>query len=175
MRVDNPCPTCGGSGVEHRPRRVKVRVPAGVEDGQRIRVKGRGGAGRGGGPPGDLYVVVHTGSHPIFGRRGKDLTITAPVSFPEAALGATITVPTLDRPVSLKVPAGTRSGQVMRVRGRGVPAASGTGDLLVTVEVVVPSEVDDQQRQAIGALGDLVNGEALRRRRWGGALDGSTG
>ena len=99
MRVETPCPTCG-AGVERRARQVKVRIPAGVEDGQRIRVKGRGGAGRDGGPSGDLFVVVHTDRHPVFGRQGKHLTLTVPVSFPEAALGATITVPTLERPVT---------------------------------------------------------------------------
>ncbi|MGH8919092.1 MAG: DnaJ C-terminal domain-containing protein, partial [Actinomycetes bacterium] len=163
MRVETPCPTCGGSGTEHRARQVKVRIPAGVEDGQRIRVKGRGGAGRFGGPPGDLYVVVHTDQHRLFGRRGhKDLTLTVPVSFPEAALGATITVPTLDRPVTLKVPPGTRSGRTLRVRGRGVPASSGVGDLLVTVEVDVPTELSGATREAVEALGDVSKGDALR-------------
>lgn len=160
--VENPCKTCLGTGVEHRARQVRVRIPAGVEDGQRIRVKGRGGAGRGGGAPGDLYVVVHTGTHPVFGRRGKDLTLTVPVSFPEAALGTTIKVPTLDHPVSLKVPAGTRSGRTLRVRGHGVPASSGAGDLLVTVEVAVPQHLSDAERQAIQALADASKGETLR-------------
>lgn len=160
--VEKPCKTCGGSGVEHRSRQVRVRIPAGVEDGQRIRVKGRGGAGRGGGAAGDLYVVVHTGQHPVFGRRGKDLTLSVPVSFPEAALGTTITVPTLDHPVSLKVPAGTRSGRTFRVRGHGVHAASGVGDLLVTVEVAVPQHLSDAERQAIEALANASRGDALR-------------
>jgi molecular chaperone DnaJ len=166
LRVENPCPTCHGVGVEYAGRQVKVRIPAGVDDGQRIRVKGRGGAGRGGGQPGQLYVVVKVEGHRTFGRRGKDLTLTAPVSFPEAALGTTITVPTLDRPVTLKIPPGTRSGQTLRVRGRGVPAASGAGDLLVTVEVAVPAELSDTERQAVGALGDLIKGEALRENLW---------
>ena len=120
-----PCQTCGGHracassiparpatarGVEHRARQVKVRIPAGVEDGQRIRVKGRGGAGARRRAAGDLYVVVHVDRHPVFGRRGKDLTVTVPVTFPEAALGATVTVPTLDEPVTVKVPAGSQVG-----------------------------------------------------------------
>ena len=100
-----------------------MRIPAGVEDGQRIRVKGRGAPGQGMAPPGDLYVVVHVAPHAVFGRRGRNLTITVPVTFPEAALGTTITVPTLDGKVTLKVPPGTQSGRVLRVRGRGVPAA----------------------------------------------------
>ncbi|MDQ3757924.1 MAG: molecular chaperone DnaJ [Actinomycetota bacterium] len=152
MRVETPCRACRGGGLEHRPRQVKVRVPAGVDDGQRIRVKGRGGAGHNGGPPGDLSVVVRVAPHDIFGRRGKDLTLAVPVSFPEAALGASITVPTLDGAVTLKMPPGTPSGRTFRVRGRGVPASSGAGDLLVTVEVVVPDELSDAQRQAVEAF-----------------------
>ena len=166
-RIETPCPTCHGAGVEYAAREVKVRIPAGVEDGQRIRVKGRGGAGRGGGPAGNLYVVVHVGRHPIFGRRGKDLTLTVPVTFPEAALGTTLSVPTLERPVTLKVPAGTKSGRVLRVRGRGVPASSGAGDLLVTVEVAVPSTLTEAEREAVEVLGDLMKGEPLRDHLWG--------
>ncbi|TML43592.1 MAG: molecular chaperone DnaJ [Actinobacteria bacterium] len=152
MKVETPCPTCSGTGVERRPRRVKVRIPAGVEDGQRIRIKGRGGAGRNNGGPGDLYVVVHVGNHELFGRRGKDLTLTVPLTFPEAALGATVTVPTLERPVTLRIPPGTRSGRTFRVRGHGVPGKDGAGDLLVTVEVAVPQHLSDAERDAIEAL-----------------------
>jgi molecular chaperone DnaJ len=156
MRVETPCSSCRGSGVEHRPRQVKVRIPTGVEDGQRIRVKGRGGAGQNGGPPGDLYVVVRVGAHELFGRRGRDLTLTVPVSFPEATLGATVTVPTLDQPVTLRIPPGTRSGRTFRVRGRGVPTSNGAGDLLVTVEVVVPEGLSDEQREAVEALAETL-------------------
>ncbi|HSS10428.1 MAG TPA: molecular chaperone DnaJ [Acidimicrobiales bacterium] len=155
MRVETPCRTCRGRGIERRPRQVKVRIPAGVEDGQRIRVKGRGGAGANGGPAGDLYVVVHTDRHSLFGRQGKNLTLTVPVSFPEAALGATISVPTLDKPVRLKVPAGTRSGRTFRIKGQGVPASSGAGDLLATVEVAVPQKLTNAEREAIEALASL--------------------
>ena len=166
VRIETPCPTCHGAGVEYAAREVKVRIPAGVEDGQRIRVKGRGAAGRRGGPPGNLYVVVHVGRHPVFGRRGKDLTVTLPVTFAEAALGTTITVPTLDRPVTLKVSAGTKSGRVLRVRGKGVPASSGAGDLLVTVEVSVPAKLSDAEKEAVEALGDLMKGDSLREHLW---------
>jgi len=162
MRVETPCPTCQGGGVERRPRQVKVRIPAGVENGQRIRIKGRGGAGANGAPSGDLYVVVHTDRHEVFGRQGKNLTLTVPLSFPEAALGATITVPTLDKPVTLKIPAGTRSGRTFRVKGRGVPASSGTGDLLVTVEVAVPQTLSDAEREAIEALASASGGTSPR-------------
>ncbi|HXQ44821.1 MAG TPA: molecular chaperone DnaJ [Acidimicrobiales bacterium] len=152
--IETPCPTCRGTGVTRRTRAVKVRIPAGVEDGQRIRVKGRGAAGRANGPAGDLYVVVHVESHPLFGRRGKNLTLTVPVTFAEATLGTTITVPTLDDPVTLRVPPGTPSGQTFRVKGRGVPSGGrrGGGDLLVTVEVTVPKKLTDEQRSAVEAL-----------------------
>jgi molecular chaperone DnaJ len=167
VRVEHPCPTCGGAGVEHRARQVKVRIPAGVEEGQRIRVKARGGAGRGGGPPGDLYVVVHADRHPVFGRRGKDLTVTVPVSFPEAALGANVKVPTLDGPVTVKVPAGSKSGRTLRVRGRGVPVSSGVGDLLATIEVDVPGKLSDEARRSVESLAGQVDGESLRSGIWG--------
>jgi molecular chaperone DnaJ len=166
MRVEQPCPTCHGLGVEHRARQVKVRIPAGVEDGQRIRIKGRGAAGRGGGPPGDLYVIVHADHHPVFGRRGKDLTVTVPVTFPEATLGAKVAVPTLDGPVTVKVPAGSKSGKTLRVRRRGVPASSGVGDLLVTVEVAVPDHLSDEARKSVEELGGHMDGEALRGKLW---------
>jgi molecular chaperone DnaJ len=154
---DTPCPVCHGTGNEHKVRSVKVRIPAGVEDGQRIRVKGRGAPGQGMAPPGDLYVIVHVANHEVFGRTGRNLTITVPITFPEAALGTTITVPTLDSKVTLKVPPGTASGKVLRVRNRGVPAGSGrnakkAGDLLVKVEVVVPTELTDEQKAALESL-----------------------
>jgi molecular chaperone DnaJ len=152
MRIEEPCPTCGGRGLERRPRQVKVRVPAGVADGQRIRLKARGGTGINGGPAGDLYVVVHVAPHELFGRKGKDLTLTVPITFAEAALGSSVTVPTLDRPVTVKIPPGTRSGRTFRVRGKGAPSGSSTGDLLVTVEVVVPQNLSDDERAAIEKL-----------------------
>jgi len=161
MRVETPCPTCHGSGVERRPRQVKVRIPAGVDDGQRIRLKGKGAAGLNGGPAGDLYVVVRVGSHPLFGRKGRNLTITVPITFPEAALGATVTVPTLGDPVTLRIPAGTNSGKTFRVRGRGVPMSKGAGDLLVTVDVKVPEQLSDTERELVEKLAAEV--ESPRR------------
>lgn len=137
-----------------RERTVRARVPAGVEDGQTIRLPGRGEPGRNGGPAGDLLLRVRVEPHARFGRQGRDLTLTLPVSFPEAALGAEVTVPTLDGPVTLRVPAGTPSGRTFRVRGRGVPAVAGgrAGDLLVTVEVAVPPALTPEQRRAVEAL-----------------------
>ena len=116
-KIVDPCPTCFGTGRERKDRAVKVRIPGGVDDGQRIRVKARGEPGRNGGPAGDLYVVVRVTPHPLFGRKGLNLTLTVPVTFSEAALGADITVPSLDKPVTLKVPAGTKTGKTFRVRG----------------------------------------------------------
>jgi molecular chaperone DnaJ len=161
--VESPCATCGGSGVERRPRSVKVRIPVGVRDGQRIRMKERGEPGRNGGPAGDLYVVVSVAAHPLFGRKGDDLTLTVPVTFPEAALGADVVVPTLDGPpVTLRLPPGTRSGRTFRVKGRGVPKAKGPGDLLVSVEVAVPASLSDAERQAIEALAAATDGASPR-------------
>ena len=151
--VEKPCPTCGGGGAETRTREVKVRIPVGVADGQRVRVKGKGTPGSNGGPPGDLYVTVHVAPHPLFGRRGNDLLLRLPVTFSEAALGASVKVPTLDGPVTMRVPPGTTPGKTLRVRGKGMPkAAGGVGDLMVTVDVVVPQALSDEQRQAVEAL-----------------------
>jgi molecular chaperone DnaJ len=151
--VDEPCPTCRGTGTERRSRQIKVRIPAGVKDGQRIRLAGRGGPGRNGGPAGDLYVIVRVAQHPLFGRRGDDLTVSVPITFPEAALGAEVAVPTLDGgPVTIKVPSGTRSGRTFRVKGKGIATAKRAGDLLVTVEVAVPSKLSKEERRAIEAL-----------------------
>jgi molecular chaperone DnaJ len=156
--IEHRCKKCRGTGVERRRREVKVRIPAAVRDGQRIRVKGRGAAGRNGGPPGDLYVVVHVGSDDRFGRQGKiNLTVKVPITFSEATLGAQVKVPTLDAPVTVKVPAGTQSGKTVRVRRRGIqPSKGDPGDLLVTFEVVVPTELTEEQRAAIAALADQL-------------------
>ncbi|HXN61188.1 MAG TPA: molecular chaperone DnaJ [Acidimicrobiales bacterium] len=161
-QFDTPCPVCHGTGTEQKVRSVKVRIPAGVEDGQRIRVKGRGAPGQGMAPAGDLYVVVHVAKHPVFGRSGRNLTMTVPVTFPEAALGTTITVPTLDNKVTLKVPPGTQSGRVLRVRGRGVPSGSGRngakpGDLMVKIDVLVPTEMTEEQRAAVESLAAVTD------------------
>jgi molecular chaperone DnaJ len=148
--VETPCPTCGGSGALTKERTLTVRIPAGVKDGQKIRLAGRGAAGDRGAPAGDLFVHVNVRPHPVFGRKGDHLTITVPVTFPEAALGANLSVPTLDAPVTLKIPAGTPTGRTFRVRGRGVPKKSGpAGDLLVTVEVAVPAHLDDEARELL--------------------------
>lgn len=148
--IDTPCSDCQGSGVTQQTRSITVRVPTGVRDGARLRIAGKGTPGSHGGPAGDLFVTVRVGTDPLFGRTGDDLTITVPVSFAEAALGATIRVPTTDSSVLVRVPAGTSSGQTLRVRGRGVGRrAGGLGDLLVTVTVAVPKNMTAAARAAL--------------------------
>ncbi len=154
MVVEHSCDTCRGSGRAPASRTIQVKVPAGVKDGQRIRLRGKGDQGINGGPNGDLFVIVHVEGHRLFGRKGDNLTITVPVSFDEAALGAEISVPTLDGPpVRIKVPAGTPTGRTMRARGKGGAKKDGSrGDLLVTIEVQVPAELSDEERTAVEAL-----------------------
>lgn len=150
--LDDPCRECRGEGVTTRTRRLTVRIPQGVSDGQRIRLSGQGEPGRNGASSGDLYVVVHVNPHAVLGRSGDDLTITVPVTFPELALGTTLTVPTLDGRVSLKVPAGTSSGRTLRARGKGIAKKSGgAGDLLVTLQVSVPTRLDGEAAEALRA------------------------
>jgi molecular chaperone DnaJ len=146
--VDQPCETCHGSGRGQSSKTMQVRIPAGVQDGQRIRLKGKGAVGERGGPSGDLYVTVHVKPHRIFGRQGEHLTLTVPVTFTEAALGAEIKVPTLDgMPVTVRIPQGTANGAKLRVRGKGSVRRDGTrGDLLLTIAVQVPHELTDEQR-----------------------------
>lgn len=156
--IDEPCEICHGAGRTTSTRSMQVRIPAGVEDGQRIRVKGRGNPGQSGGEPGDLYVVVNVAAHPVFGRAGNDLTVKVPVTFPEAALGAEIEVPTLNGPnVKLRLAAGTPNGRVLRVRDKGVKKGAKTGDLLAEIEVQVPDKLDPTARAALEAYRDAVN------------------
>lgn len=152
MIVTDPCPTCAGSGRSKSRRTMQVRIPAGVTDGQKIRIKGKGGAGENSGAAGDLYVLVHVRPHPMFGRKGDNLTVTVPVTFAEAALGADISVPTLDdAPVRLRIPAGTPNGRTFRVKGRGAKTRSGSGDLMATIEVQVPTHLSEQAQEALQA------------------------
>jgi len=150
--VEHPCHTCHGSGVEQKTRQFSVKIPAGVQDGARIRLSGRGEAGRSGARPGDLYVVVRVAPHKVFGRKGSDLTLELPVSYPEAALGANVQVPTLNGAVTLKIPSGTTAGKTFRVRGKGAPKRGGHGDLLVTVRVDVPQKLSKDQKDLLRKL-----------------------
>lgn len=151
--------TIDGAGER---REVKVKIPPGIADGGRVRLRGKGRPGTEGGPPGDLYVTVHTGGHPIFERSGADLRVRVPISYTEAALGANITAPTLDGKVTLKVPPGTPSGKTFRVTGKGGEGPSGRGDLLVTVDVTVPDELSPEARSLLEQLRDIESDQNPR-------------
>ncbi len=154
LLVDDPCPVCHGSGRGTSTRTIQARIPAGVRDGQKIRIRGKGAPGERGGPSGDLYLTVHVAPHPLFGRKGDNLTLTVPVRYDEAALGADIAVPTLGgHTVTLKIPAATPNGRTFRVKGKGATKRDGTkGDQLVSVEIETPQTLDDASRTAIEAL-----------------------
>ncbi|MFF1823263.1 molecular chaperone DnaJ [Kribbella sp. NPDC058245] len=167
--VDQPCETCHGSGRGQSSKTMQVRIPAGVQDNQRIRLKGKGAAGERGGPAGDLYVTVHVTPHRIFGRQGEHLTLSVPVSFTEAALGAEIKVPTLDGlPVTVRIPAGTANGSKLRVRGKGSVRRDGSkGDMLLTLEVQVPHELTDEQRTKLQEFNSASDHPDLRAGLFG--------
>jgi molecular chaperone DnaJ len=152
--VETPCPTCHGSGRERRTKRFTVRIPAGVKDGTKIKLKGKGEAGYGGAPAGDLYVVTRVEPSKLYERRGDDLVIDVPVTFDEAALGAEVEIPTPDGRVSLKVPAGSNDGKLLRVKGRGAPKlkGDGRGDLLARLRVQVPAKLTKAEREALENL-----------------------
>jgi molecular chaperone DnaJ len=160
MVVDDPCPSCSGSGRAMSSRTIQTRIPAGVADGQRIKIAGKGAPGERGGPAGDLFVRVHVKPHPVFGRSGGDLTVRVPVTFAEAALGAEVKVPApRGGQVTVRIPAGTQTGRKFLVRGRGVRRKDGTnGNLLVTVEVTVPQDLNTKARSAIEQLREATAG-----------------
>jgi molecular chaperone DnaJ len=155
--VDEKCPECHGTGGVTKTRTLNVRIPAGVADGQRIRLAGRGEPGERGGSAGDLYVLIKVREDPLFGRYGDDLTLAVPITYPEAVTGVDLRVPTLDGTVTVRVPPGTPSGRTLRVRGRGVARRDGTsGDLLVTVDIVVPKELTEKARLALDQLAEVL-------------------
>jgi molecular chaperone DnaJ len=149
-----PCPACQGRGITEKLEKLNVKIPAGVGDGSRIRLAGKGGAGRGGAPPGDLYIVTKVRPHARLERREQDLYLQVPVTVGEAMHGAAIDVPTPDGTVKLKVPAGSQSGSKLRLRGKGVPAMKGgtRGDLYIVLQVHVPPDGDERTREAVRAL-----------------------
>jgi molecular chaperone DnaJ len=164
MVVDDPCPACSGSGRAMSSRTIQARIRAGVADGQRVKIPGKGAPGEHGGPAGDLYVRVHVTPHPVFGRTGHNLTVTVPVTFAEAALGAEIKVPVHGgMPVNLRIPPGTPNGRTFRVPGKGVRRQDSTrGDLLVTINVQVPKNVDGQAKEALESFRKLTAGDDPR-------------
>jgi len=149
--VENPCRACRGSGRERATKRYSVKIPAGARTGTRVRLKGKGAAGHHGGPSGDLFVVVDVDPSTLYERRGADLVLEVPVTYAEAALGASVQIPTPEGPVALKVPAGTESGKLLRVKGRGAPKlnGSGRGDLLARVKVTVPRKLSKAEKEAL--------------------------
>ncbi len=165
--ITDPCPKCKGDGRQLRERTMEVKVPAGVEEGTRIRFAGQGEAGSHGGPAGDFYVVLHVKEHPFFEREGNDLHCSIPVSFPQAALGTEIEIPTLDGPHTLRVPEGTQSGTVFRIRNRGVPVLNGRGkgDLYVAVKVQTPSKLTKRQRELLEELAGSAKVDNKPERR----------
>jgi molecular chaperone DnaJ len=152
--VETPCPTCSGSGRERRTKRYTVKIPAGVKDGTRIKLKGKGEAGYGGAPAGDLYVVTRVEPSKVYERRGDDLIVQVPVSYPTAALGGSVEVQTPDGPVSLKVPSGTEDGKLLRIKGRGASRlkGSGKGDVLARIRIEVPKRVNKKERELLEQL-----------------------
>jgi len=165
--ITDPCPKCKGEGRVLRERAVETKVPAGVEDGTRIRFAGLGEAGAFGGPAGDLYVVLHVKEHLFFEREGNDLYCVVPISFPQAALGTEIMVPTFEGEHRLKVPEGTQSGTSFRIRGKGVPVLNGRGkgDLFVEVRIQTPAKLGKRQRELLAELGELTPVENKPQRR----------
>ena len=165
--IEKPCRTCKGSGRQRRTKRYSVKIPAGVKDGTQIRLKGKGEPGLAGGPAGDLVVTTRVAASPLFERRGADLVIEVPVTYAEAALGAEVEVPTPDGRISLKVPAGTQDGKLLRMRGQGAPKLNGggKGDLLARVRVVVPTKLTKAEREAIEALQKASNRDVREKLR----------
>jgi molecular chaperone DnaJ len=152
--VEHPCKSCRGSGRERTTKRYTVKIPAGAKDGTRIRLKGRGEAGRNGGPAGDLWVVSRVAPSDTYERRGSDLVVDVPITYPQAALGASVEVPTPDGPISLKVPAGSQHGKLLKVKGRGAPKlkGGGKGDLLARLKLTVPQKVSKKERELLEEL-----------------------
>jgi molecular chaperone DnaJ len=165
--ITDPCPKCKGEGRNLRQRTIDAKIPAGVEDGTRIRFTGMGEGGVHGGPAGDLYVVLHVKEHPFFEREGNDLHCVIPVSFTQAALGAELQVPTLEGEHTLKVPEGTQSGTTLRIKGKGVPVLNGhgKGELFVEIRVQTPHKLNKRQRELLQELEGTIRVENKPQRR----------
>jgi molecular chaperone DnaJ len=160
--IEDPCPTCGGAGAVRTVKRLRVNIPAGVRDGSRIRLAGKGEPGRAGGPPGDLYLITHVSESPVFKRHGENLEVEVPITIPEALRGAEVRVPTLDGSKTLRVRPGTKSGAVQRLRGEGPPKLGGKGhrgDIHYRFTIDVPGELSEAQRSAVDALAAVMDGD----------------
>jgi molecular chaperone DnaJ len=163
---DAPCKTCGGRGLDRGRARLNVKVPQGIDDGTQLILRGQGEDGPFGGPTGDLYVTVRVKPHPYLIRRGRDVIYEAKINFAQAALGTTINVPTLTGEKPLKVGSGTQSGDILRMRGDGMPSRIGKGDQLVHINVIVPKKLNRRQRAIIEELGKEFKSEPKRRAWW---------
>jgi molecular chaperone DnaJ len=163
--IDDPCPTCGGSGAQRSVRRLRVNIPPGVREGSRIRLAGKGEPGPRGGDPGDLYVVTHVASSPVFKRVGDHLEVEVPLTIPEAIRGAVIEVPTLRGSKRLRVPRGTKHGTVQRLRGEGPPRLGGKsrGDIHYRFVIDVPESLSAEESEAIDRLSQTMNGNPRSR------------
>ena len=170
--IEHPCKTCGGSGLTRQTKRYKVNIPAGVKDGTRIRLAGRGEAGPRGGPPGDLYVTTRVTPSPVFKQLPDgNLEVTVPITVAEAIQGGTVEVPTLNGTKRIRVPPGTAHGTIQRLRGEGPPRAGrrGRGDIRYRLEIEVPRDLSEEQRRAVDALAETLNGEDPRADLTGAA------
>jgi len=159
--IDEPCETCRGRGVTDQVKRYRVKIPAGVRDGSRIRIAGKGEPGAGGAPSGDLYVVTRVAPSPIFRRKGDNLEVDVPITIVEAVRGGTVDVPTLSGTKKIRVPAGTADGSVQRLRGEGPPKLSGSGhgDIHYRLHIQVPKTLTEEQREAVDRLSEVMNGD----------------
>ena len=157
--IDKPCPTCHGTGQVRKNRNIKVKVPPGVDNGSRLRLAGEGESGTRGGPPGDLYVYIHVKPHKVFKREGDDLICDIPVTYTQAALGDEFDVPTLDGEARLKIPEGTQSGTIFRMKGKGIPHINGygQGDQHVRVKVITPTKLNDRQKELLKEFSSIDN------------------
>ena len=167
--ITDPCHQCRGSGKEEKERRIALKIPAGVDDGSQIRLSGEGNAGSWGGGPGDLYVSLSVREHPFLKRRGDDILYDLPINFAQAALGDDVEVPTVESPVTLKIPQGTQTGRIFRLREKGVPhlRGGGRGDQLVMVHVVTPQSLDEEQRRLVKELAKTLGKATMPREEKG--------
>jgi molecular chaperone DnaJ len=163
--IEEPCPTCQGSGAVRTLKKYRVNIPAGVRDGSRVRLAGKGEPGRSGGPPGDLYVITRVSSSPVFTRKGDNVEVEVPLTIPEAIRGAEVEVPTLGGRKKLRVPAGTKHGTVQRLRGEGPPRLSGKGrgDIHYRFVIDVPASLSQEQSEAVEKLSEVMNGNPRAR------------
>ena len=162
-KIEEKCTTCGGNGRVNKRKKIEVKIPAGVDDGQQIRISGQGGPGKNGGPPGDLYIVIRVKKHEFFERDGDDILCEMPITFTQAALGDEIEVPTVHGKVKLKIPAGTQTGTHFRLRGKGAPNVHGygQGDQHILVKVVVPKKLSERQKELLREFHELSSDESL--------------